>query len=295
MEILFLLPLVVFVNFFPFAWLHGLARFLVFVLNPVLGSLKKRVRENLSFAYPDLQGKERERFIRENLAHNLRVFLEVMQMHKFSSSRFVDRHILYEEEDIKILEVKDRSVIGVEGHYGNWEIAIPFYARHGFRVHFVAKHLSNPYVDRLLHLVRQKYGGQIYYMEESQKLVKLAREGAILGLVADQDAGGEGVFVNYFSRPASTFKGPALLALVGQARLFLATFVYLGKGKYRLKTKLLVDRVKREDYGSVEEAIAKLTDLWVSALEEAVRQNPQQYFWVHRRWKSKPTYEAQKK
>lgn len=292
-EFLFLLWITFLVNLIPFRFLHVFAGLLVFLFYPFLGKLRKRIKNNLSFAYPELKGKELKKFLFANLQHNFRVFLEVMQMRKFRKKQFLEKHIEFEPEALKVMErPKGVTVVGVEGHFGNWELAIPFYAHFGYRVCFVAKHLSNPYVDWLLHRRRKKYGGEIYYMEDTKTLIALARQGEVLGLVADQDAGKDGIFVPFFGRKASTFRGPALLAFMGKARFFLCTITYQGKGKYFLKTKILSEKASLENFNSRQEAFEKLTELWVKALEEEVRKNPVQYFWVHRRWKTRPEGEV---
>ncbi|MGH7545037.1 MAG: lysophospholipid acyltransferase family protein, partial [Gemmatimonadota bacterium] len=117
----------------------------------------------------------------------------------------------------------------------------------------------------------------------------LARR-AILGLAADQDARGRGLFVPFFGRPASTHRGPAALALAFGAPLFIGALTRRGPGRrYRLEIELV-------DPGSAvggrerrsEARVRDLTARWVGRLERMVRVSPEQYFWHHRRWKSRP-------
>lgn len=290
-EVIFLLIFTGIMNLFPYRSLHSVARAIVFLFHPLLKSSRRRIKENLAFAYPNLKGSELKSFITRNLTHNIRVFLEVMQMRKFRKKSFLKKYITFDEQTLTDVRNREGAIVIVEGHFGNWELGIPFYVHNGEYPYFSAKHLSNPYSDRLLHRRRTRYGGQIFYIEESQGLIRQAKKNSLIGLVADQDAGGDGVFINFFGREASTFKGPAVLSLLSSARFFLLTFVFEGRGRYRASGRILADKIDRKKYKSMDEAIEAVSRLWVNALEQEVRKNPEQYFWIHRRWKTRPPEE----
>ena len=112
-----------------------------------------------------------------------------------------------------------------------------------------------------------------------------------LAMLCDQDAGGSGLFVDFFGKPASTFKSIALLALeyravicVSYARRLPDNFAANRWVKYELGTEEIIDTAEFDGPNAVRE----LTEQYTAALERAIRRAPEQYFWVHRRWKSQP-------
>lgn len=174
------------------------------------------------------------------------------------------------------------GAIIVTGHIGNWEAAGAYLAAVGLPMAAVVKRQRNPaFNDRMLETRRRSGVEPIYMQDAFTRIPEALREGKTVALVADQDAGGRGVFVPFLGREASTFRGPARLALSQDVPLFFGAAVRLGP-----------------DYGWVLEAIEKpspgkgallkYTRRWVSRLEAQVRLHPEQYFWFHRRWKTRP-------
>lgn len=277
------------VNLFPFSWLHGLSRVLVVVLRPLLGSGRRRIEANLDLVMPELRGKEREDLIRYNLVHTVRVFLEVFQCWKLRNPRFLKKHIRFAAADtLAIPRERSGGMIAIQGHYGSWEVPLVSFATVGVPNHFAVKRLSNPLTDRSLMKIRQAYGGTPIYMEDSAQLVRALKKGEIIGLAADQDAGPGGIFVDFMGQPSSTFPGPALLSYMTESPLVFVSCLYRGRGVYEIDLKFIKQEVRKSDYGSREEALRQITQEWSTFLEKEVRSNPREYFWVHRRWKSKP-------
>ncbi len=175
-----------------------------------------------------------------------------------------------------------RGALIVTGHLGNWEVAGAFLAAAGLDMAAVVKRQRNPAFDRWLLLTRRRMGIEPVYMEEaSARIPELLREGTAVALVADQDAGRRGVLVPFLGRSASTFRGPARLALAHDAPLFFGAAVREGD-RYRA----ILEHVPPP--GSPERAEEEMTRRWVARLEDRVRRSPGQYFWFHRRWKSSP-------
>lgn len=118
--------------------------------------------------------------------------------------------------------------------------------------------------------------------------VRSLRAGRVVAFVADQDAKGAGAFVPFFGRLASTHRGPALLALRTGAPLFVALgMVRTPEGGYRAR----VEEVEVERGGEVGDVVYRMTAAFTARLEAGVRAAPDQYFWQHRRWKSRPPEE----
>ncbi len=276
------------VNLIPYTWLHSFAGLLVRILLPFFPGARKRVEENILHFKPDLHPDERRKFVIRNLTHTLRVTLEVFQTGKFRSKKFLDRYIeIADSYSIDVLKNRSQGVIAIEGHFGNWELPILYYHHYGVDIAYSAKHLKNPLVDRTLEKKRQGYGGKLVYLSQSSRFIKELKRGNVVGLVADQDAGRNGIFVDFLGRPASTYTGPAVLSYLAQADIVLATCLYQGKGRYRLQLKPVHSGSDNSQYAHEEEAHLKITQRWSQVLANEIEKVPEQYFWVHRRWKTK--------
>lgn len=185
-----------------------------------------------------------------------------------------------------------RPVIVLSGHFGNWEMAVSIFGLFGFRMGLVARELDNPYLNEWF-LKFRKFTGHRPISKQgagSPMLSLMERRGSI-ALLGDQDAGPTGIFVDYFGRPASTFKSIALLAMeykalicVGYARRLDNETIKGGWPRFELGCEDVVDPLEFD----TADALRQITQRYTSALERVVRRAPEQYFWVHRRWKSVP-------
>ena len=182
-----------------------------------------------------------------------------------------------------------RALICVTGHLGNWELAAAYFSRiRGRKIAALAKPMHNPLVERLVSRVRRACGWEVISTHEDplRPILRAVREGRLIVFLADQDARRDGIFVPFFSHPASTARGPAFLA----CRLGLPIVVGIAcrspeGGRYRLRfhPPIVPDRSAER-----EAEIERLSRAHVAILEEAIRENPEQYFWFHRRWKTRP-------
>lgn len=192
-----------------------------------------------------------------------------------------------------------RPVMVLSGHYGNWEMAVSVFGLFGYRMGVVARTLDNPWLNRWFEDFRACTGHVPYAKKGGydQMLATLQR-GGHLALLGDQDAGSGGVFVDYFGRPASTHKSIALLAFeydalicVGYARRLEGDRLLSGWNRFELGCEEVVDP---RDWANCADPVRALTQRYSSALERAVRRSPEQYFWIHRRWKSAPKLRTRK-
>lgn len=201
-----------------------------------------------------------------------------------------------------------RGGLIVTGHLGNWELAGAAVAGSGIPISAVVKGIRNERVDRHLTELRGRLGIETIDMAEASRGVAGALDrGRAVALVADQDARESGVFVPFLGRPASTYRGPALLALRHRVPLLFGLLVREGDG-WRASLEPVWEpdgeaepqsdgeaEPRRDGEGPsrptgerVDDPVRSLTRGWVAALERAVRARPEQYFWFHRRWKTRP-------
>ena len=168
----------------------------------------------------------------------------------------------------------------VTGHFGNWELCGAALAVRGIPLDAVARPQANPLTDRLINDARARFGMNVIPMAGATKhSLRALLAGRAVGLVADQDARDRGLFVPFFGRPASTFRGPAVLALRTGAPVFLITAVRDGD-RYTVRVR----RIPVPE--AVDEPERELTAAISAALEAAIRERPGQYLWQHRRWKT---------
>jgi KDO2-lipid IV(A) lauroyltransferase len=180
-----------------------------------------------------------------------------------------------------------RGVILVTGHYGNWEIAAAAVAARGVPIAAIVRRQGNRLVDARLDGLRRHLGVEtIYQSDAPSRVPRVLRKGGVVGIVGDQDARRAGLFVPFFGRPASTHRGPALFALKLRAPVFACVARRLpgAVGRYVVAG----EQIDPPRTGELEADVRALTAALAARLEAEIREAPEQYFWFHRRWKSKP-------
>jgi Kdo2-lipid IVA lauroyltransferase/acyltransferase len=253
------------------------------------------VEENLRTAFgADLPDDAVDRIVLGMWEHLFRMIAEIAQ-----APRKLCRENVYDFVEVPQsvwcvrTMASGRPVILLSGHYGNWEIGNCTFGLFGFSMGAVARDLDNPYLHdwfaRIRKLTRHhlisKTGG-------SAEMIEYMRHHGTIGLLGDQDAGRKGLFVDFFGKPASTFKSIALMAmeyealiLVGYTRRLEDDFDRHSWARFEMGVADVIDPRKFQGADAVEQ----ITQAYTAALEQAIRLAPEQYFWLHRRWKSVPS------
>jgi KDO2-lipid IV(A) lauroyltransferase len=245
--------------------------------------------ENVRLAFGDrLSEAECDAMVRGVYLHFCTMLMEMVHIpRKVHLTNWRDRVRLVNFEPILDRLLDGGPMILVTGHFGNWEMAGYLFGLFGFPTHSVYRPLDNPYLDRFLHRFRGRTGQRLIPKEGGyDQMLDVIHHGGILGFLADQDAGQRGMFVEFFGRPASTHKAIALLAIqhrapvvVGYARRVGADFRYeVGAAEVILP----------EEFSGTADDARLLTRRFTAALEKAIRRDPGQYLWLHRRWKHRP-------
>lgn len=185
-----------------------------------------------------------------------------------------------------------RTLLVLGGHFGNWEATTSLFGVFGFPMGVVARALDNPFLHRWFVESREKTGHRLLLKQGGwDGMVDILNAGGNLGLLCDQDAGPRGVFVDFFGRPASTFKSLALMAREYNALLVVGYGIRLPDDfasarwvRFEVGCEAVIDPATIQ----ADDEVRVLTELYTQALEQAIRRAPEQYFWVHRRWKSVP-------
>jgi KDO2-lipid IV(A) lauroyltransferase len=250
--------------------------------------------DNLQKAFPgEMTEAEVDARVRGVYRHFCTLLIEIMHMprrlHLHNYKKYV---VLRDPERTAHLLLSGRPVLLVTGHFGNWEMGGYVLGMFGFRAHAIARPLDNPYVDEFLRSFRERTGQRLLAKHgDFDQMEKILAQGGLLGTLADQDAGQRGLFVEFFGRPASTHKSVALMALE-----YRVPMVVIGTPKLDSTYHLWpVDIIYPEDYEKSPDAVKAITQRFTSGLERLVREAPEQYFWVHRRWKHAPQERKRKK
>lgn len=185
-----------------------------------------------------------------------------------------------------------RRVLMLGGHFGNWEIGTTLFGMWGFPMGIVAREMDNPLLHAWFLQQREITGHRMLLKSGSfDDMTALLQKGGNLGLLCDQDAGPRGIFVDFFGSPASTFKSIALLALEYDALLMVGYSIrqpdQFGQqvwSRFEMGCEAVIDPRLIDS----SDPVGEITRQYTAALERAIRRAPEQYFWVHRRWKSEP-------
>jgi Kdo2-lipid IVA lauroyltransferase/acyltransferase len=246
-------------------------------------------RDNLRHAFPGrYPDAELDALVRAVYRHFCTVGLEIVRLprklHVTNWRDFVELDAGGRMVDVLTC---GRPVLMVTGHFGNWEMGGYVLGLFGFRTSGVARRLDNPHLDRFLLRFRQGTGQTILDKNTDYlRIQQVLATGGVLGMLADQDAGARALFVDFFGRPASTFKSIALLALEYNALLMVMGVPKVGEPmRYRVVCEDVIDPA---EYADRPDAAKAITQRYTAALERLVRRHPDQYFWLHRRWKHQP-------
>ena len=281
-----------FLRTLPFALAFRVADGLAWVLMRISRSRIDIARDNLRQAFPGRYSEaELGRLVAETYRHFCRVIVEVLHIeHVMRTDNWRDFLSFGTDDqcrDVIAALVSGRSVMMVTGHFGNWEIAGYVLALLGFRGCAIARPLDNSHLDRWLRRWREATGQKLIAKNGEFELIeKTLQNGGILATLGDQDAGQRGLFVPFFNRPASTHKAVALLALEHKPIMVVVGAARIGVGmSYCLYIEDIIDPL---DYEKRPDAVKAITVRFTEALERMIRRHPEQYLWIHRRWKHQP-------
>lgn len=252
--------------------------------------------DNLRQAFPGMSPAERRQVAWRMWDHLFTLIVEIAHApRKIHETNWRDFVTLHNADVVTRMGLSDRPVVIVSAHFGNFEMAGYLLGILGFPTYTVARTLDNPHIDSFLNRFRSRTGQHMIPKRGGyDQIVEVLARGQMMTFLADQYAGSKGCWVEFFGRPASTHKAIALFSLGNDAPLLV--------GYARRKDRPLhydMAMVAAADPRSGEEhvsSVPRLTQWYTKALEEAIREAPEQYWWIHRRWKdNRPAKKRQKK
>ena len=254
----------------------------------IIGEARRRTQHNLSLAF----GKEWDEKKLKRLAGQVFVNVgkNVADFVRLKKMKWEDIDKIVEIEGLEYFDQAYRAgkgVIGFTGHIGNFELMAAYFSLRGYKLSVVGREVYDPRLDRLLVENREGVGLENIPSSAGVKpLLKVLRAGKFLGVLADQDSSRvSGVFVNFLGRPARTPVGPVLLAYKTGSPIVPMVIVRKYNNKYKIIVKPPVELTFSEDR---EKDIIDVTQKCTAVLESIIREYPDQWLWMHDRWKSKP-------
>jgi len=244
--------------------------------------------EHLARAFPELPEAERRALARRCFRHLGRCAFElccVRQMDRAFSS-WID----FPAEDRAALERAlqgKKGVVFVSGHVGNWELLGRTLGLTGYPTHTIAKESPDPRLTRLMARFREE--GRIHVIWRgrdgaAKEMLRALRDGEILGIFIDQDTRVQSVFVPFFGHPASTPRAAADLALRSGAAVVIGFCRRQPDGRYRVSVEPVEPPIQDRSEAAAVALTARLTE----SIERTIRLSPEQWVWMHRRWKTQP-------
>jgi Kdo2-lipid IVA lauroyltransferase/acyltransferase len=266
-------------------WLAGGSVRLLLLLLP---KMRKTAEFNLRLAFPEWSDAQRQAVLK-GMARNLGwMAAEFARLPGYTAENIENVVVLDGHENFLAGKSRGKGVIYLTGHIGAWELSSYAHALYGFPLHYMARPLDNAPLDAMVNEYRGRSGNKpIYKNEAARMMMKVLKGAGTIGILADQNTmPGEGVFVEFFGMPACTTTGIARVALHTDAAV-VPGYAYWDENlrKYRLRFEPPVELVRT---GDAERDVRENTQRFTKVIEEIIRKHPEQWVWIHARWKNRP-------
>jgi KDO2-lipid IV(A) lauroyltransferase len=272
---------------------RGLAATVASALYAMLPKLRRTAEFNLCLALPERDATQRRSVIRGMVRNLGWMAAEFARFPKYTRENIEEVVVLDGHENFLNGQRRGNGVLYLTGHIGAWELSSFAHALYGFPLHYMARPLDNSKVDALVNRYRCLSGNRpIFKNESARALLKILKDAGTVGILADQNTmPEEGVFVDFFGKSACTTTGIARLALHTDAAV-VPGYAYwdAGIGKYRLRFEPPVELVRT---GDTERDVFVNTQKFAKVLETIIQKHPEQWVWVHARWKTRPQGEPE--
>ena len=262
-------------------------------LGRLFPKLRRTAESNLKLAFPEISALERQRLVRgcfENLGRLLAIFSHFTKPDPAPLKRLIQAEGL---EHLAAAKNRGRGIILFTGHVGAWELTSFGMSLLGHPFSFLVRRIDNPKIEELIDQARMHHGNRtIDKRFAAREMLQILQTGGVLGLLVDLNAlDREGIFVDFFNVPASTTFILAKLALRTGADV-LPLFALWDKAQQKILLKL-DQPVTFERTDNEEENVRRLTQSFTNVVEHYIRGYPDQWLWIHRRWKTRPPGEAE--
>jgi KDO2-lipid IV(A) lauroyltransferase len=243
---------------------------------------------NLEMVFPEKTIADRKKILRGVFTSLGRQLAELCQFPRYKPQN-IDEVVIYDAlENYERAYARGKGVLFVTAHFGGWELSAFAHSLHGHWVNIVMRPMDNPYLDRLLQRYRTLHGNKVVNKDDFVRgLLAAMKAGETVGILMDTNmTPPQGVFVDFFGIKACTASGLARIALRTDAAVVPGFTIWdESLKKYRLRFDPAIELVRT---GNLEADIIANTQKFTKVIEDYVRQYPNQWLWVHRRWKTRP-------
>lgn len=292
LEYLLIRFLVFKVKYIPFNVLYYCSDIFAFLLRHVIRYRRKTVRKNLKIAFPEKNNHELKLIEKGFYRYLADLILETFKGFSLSKDTFIKRVIIENPQILDDYYEKRKSCVFLIAHYGNWEWIthiIPFLKHHSCVLY---KPIHNKFIDQYVLKRRNKSRMSLYSIEQTALMIRNnIRKPAIFAYIADQNPPHEPqeqFWVRFFNRPTAALSGAESLARKFDLPVFYLWVTPIKRGFYKFRLDILSHEPKQTYPGQI-------TQLYMSKLEEQIKQNPAYWLWSHRRWKRKVPEHIEKK
>ncbi|MDI6744825.1 MAG: lysophospholipid acyltransferase family protein [Thermodesulfovibrionales bacterium] len=223
-----------------------------------------------------------EKIIRDNFRNLGRSFVEIVKIYYGAGRKIIESVEIEGAENVYKAKSEGRGILFITAHCGNWELMVAASAKL-LPSSGIARKIKNPYINKFIERVRQRYGTRVIYKKGALKAVmKVLKNNESVGILMDQAVlSDEGYVIDFLERGAWTTKMPALIARKTGATV-LPAFIHRTQKGHKLK---IYPAVELSDAGDKETAVIEDTKKFSGFIEEYIKEHPSEWLWMHRRWK----------
>lgn len=246
---------------------------------------KARALKSLETAFPEWDIQQRRLVTRAVFKNLGRCGIEILRF--YGKKYDLDRNVSVDNiERLRAAMEKGKGVVVVSAHIGNWELLAGAAAAYGFPMKVVADRIRDPRIDDILYKSRAGAGVSTMFRDEPiVPMLRNLRKNEILAILIDQDSHFDGVFVKHFNQPTYTARGPAILSIASGAPILPVFIARNNDGRHRI---YIEEPITADPTKDREKEILRITQCCLDAVEKYIRRFPEQWVWMHRRWKTKP-------
>ena len=280
---------------FPLETCDRICKFLASLISDRIGFRRKIIRENILGVFPDASDEKIATMSREMWYHLLLMGVEIAQAPRKIHDTNWRKHV-YIRDIVQMTSylIDYRPLVAVSGHFGNFEMGGYVTGLLGMPSYTVAREMDNPYLDDFINKFRGHNGQFILPKDGSSTAIQEVMEsGGILTILGDQHAGTKGCWIDFLGRPAACHKAIALFTLSGNAPMMVSYCKHTGKPlQFEIGCTGVADPLELDPE---LKNVTALTQWYNDRLAEAIFNDPDQFWWVHRRWKEKPVRKTKKR
>ncbi len=280
---LFMMVVAGLVRILPLSWLRRIATAFAYIVCVVVPSRQHLAQENIRLTFGDrFDERQRRHIARQATVNMCKTMMELLKMRYIGPQQLKQMVTLRGQEHLRTALEKGNGVILLTGHFGNWELGGARLAAEGFPIVVIARDANEQFTANLINQARQHHGERILAREDLREMLRVLRDNNCLAILPDQHTAVGGVVVDFLGRPAATPAGPATLAL----RTGCAIVPLFGlRRPDGTVDGYILPAVELVETGNRDHDIVENTRILNEILGEQIKRYPEQWLWLHRRWK----------